>query len=109
MSKTAFPFEDSDNYRRLLAMADPKQSTWDFSVNDTKAISWAVDALKLFASKSKEFGHDREQLLSALRIILTWAEFEHGPDYPRGHALVPEHVSRLIRKTLKDIGEEVQS
>ncbi len=47
--------------------------------------------------------------LSALRIILTWSEFERGPDYPRGHALVPDHVAELIQETLKDIGEVVKS
>lgn len=105
----ALPFEDSDNYRRLLAMADFQQSTWDFSDKDTKALSWAVDALKLFASRSKKISHDREQLLSALRIILTWAELDHGPDCPRCYALGMDHLSELIRKTLHHIGEEVTS
>ena len=52
--------------------------------------------------------HDKlARCLSALRIILTWAEFEHG-EHKRGHALVPDHVSELIRKTLKNIGQEVK-
>ena len=51
MSEHKLPYEGSENYNRLLAMADPKQSTWDFSVKDTKAISWAIDALKVFANR----------------------------------------------------------
>lgn len=46
-------YKTSENYRRLLSMIDPKQSTWDLSPNDVKAIGWAVDAIDVFAKKAE--------------------------------------------------------
>ena len=67
-----------------------------------------LDGLRPWFDVKKKRVDDRaklDQCLSALRVILTWAEFEHD-GHPRGHALVPDHVSALIRKTLKEILEK---
>lgn len=52
------------------------------------------------ASFCRTLERELDEALSALKIIHTWSTFE-TKNNPKGHALVPDTVSKLCIKTLK--------
>lgn len=58
-----------------------------------------TDLLRLVIRVLIEQYRGLDRCKSALRVIQTWAEFEYE-GLPKGHALVPEQVAELCKKTL---------
>jgi hypothetical protein len=82
VSEHKLPYEGSENYQRLLAMADPKQTKWDLSPNDVKAIGWAIDALRVFANRRilKAIKIDGNLKCYLKLVAMSYIDDEHMPD-----------------------------